>query len=458
MIFKHMYVILMLLGCSAVFGQNSFTLQEAIDYAIKHSNEAKIKMVAIEDAAKQVSEVKSIGLPKINGSINYQHYLAVPAQPIQDFITPSVYNVLFDEAVIPKRDLGAPETFKLSFFQPNVLSGGLDASMMLFDGTYLYGVKAAKLYKELIAKEVDVTETTIRTNVTKAYSALLIANENKKVLDKNLTNISKSLREVKVMFDNCFAESLDVDRLQLSYDNINTELDRVNQLIDISENLLKFQMTYPLQNEITLTEDIDQILGLIILEEGIDPSQINFNKRPEYNLITLGQALDEIDLKRTKAGYLPTARANASVQASLQRQNLFDNTQTGWIPQSAIGVSINIPIYDGGDKSAKVQRIKLRQEKTNLEKQNFENAMTLQVMNATSSIKTAKKIVLSRKKAVDVNQNIYNKTLIKFKEGVGSSIEVTQAEAGLYQAQAAYTNAMYDLLSAKVDLQTALGK
>ncbi|MFZ1749238.1 MAG: TolC family protein, partial [Saprospiraceae bacterium] len=213
----------------------------------------------------------------------------------------------------------------------------------------------------------------------------------------------------------------------------------------------------PLQRDIILNDDINTTLSNIAIDPAIQLGDIDYNKRPEYRQIELGQSLNDLDYKRTKAGYLPTARAFASVQGSLLRQNLFDNDETGVIPQALVGFSVNIPIYDGGDKSAKLQRIRLKQDKTALEKVEFERSMTLQVRNAMIAYTHAKTISNSRKKAVDVNQNIYNKTLIKFKEGVGSSVEVTQAESSLYQAQGAYTNALYDLLSSANDLQIALG-
>ncbi len=457
MINKNIFYFLLVFCSFSAFGQKSFSLSEAIDFGVNQSNEIKLKVVATQDASAQIREFKAIGIPKVNGTINFQHYLAVPSQPVADFLTPSIYGVLFDEAVIPKRDLGPPETFKFSLFQPNTLSGGLEATAMLFDGSFLYGVRASKLYEDLVAKDKDITIANLKSNITKAYAAVLIAQENLKVLQSNIENLNKSLSDTKALFANGFAESLDVDRLELSQENLNIELDRVIQMIAISKNLLKFQMNYPLSDEILLTENIDNLLGLVVVNELANDENIDFNKRPEYQLMNLNDGLNDLNYKRTKAGYLPTARAFANVQANLQRQNLFDNTQTGWIPQSAVGLAINIPIYDGGDKSAKLQRIKLTQEKSKLDRENFENSMTLQIKNSQLNLNNNRKFVTSRKKALDVNQKIYDKTLIKFKEGVGSSFEVSQAELSLYMAQSTYINAIYDLLSAKIDMDKALG-
>lgn len=437
--------------------QQSFSLAEAVQYGLTNSIELKVKRIGQEDANQQVKEIKSIGIPKISGGVNYQHFLVVPSQPVQDFISPSIYGVLFEENVIPRRDLGEPQTFAFTLFQPNQLSANIEASSLVFDGSYLYGLKAAKFYRELASQETAVSAQKIKEQITKAYISVLITDENKKVINNNLENLGKSLNEIKALYENGFAESLDVDRIQLSYDNLTTELENLEQLILITKNLLKFQMNFPLDQEIMLTQTIDDLQSDWNANQIKETENLDFTKREEFKLLSLGQKLNELDLKRQKIGYYPTLRAFANLQGSLLRKNLFDNDETGIIPQSALGLSMNIPIYDGGERSAKIQRVKLNIQKNDLEMENLQKAILLQVSNAKLAYDNAVKKVNNRKKSLEVNQKIFDKTLIKFREGVGSSIEVTQAESNLYQAQGAYTNAVYDLLSALIDLQTSKG-
>jgi outer membrane protein TolC len=456
-IFQIMVLIMMVFSASMAQSDNTVTLQEAIDYALDNTNAIKLKQIDIASASADIKEFKSIGMPKVSGSVNYQYYFFTPAQPVADFITPSVYEVLFDEEVLNRRELGPPEVFEFSLFQPHQLTGGIEASALLFDGSYLIGLKAAKLYKELVAKEMTATEQEIKSNVTKAYMAVLIAEENRSVISNNIRTVSKSLEEIKALYEEGFAESLDVDRLTLSYNNLYTELEKLEGLIEISKNLLKFQMGYPIEENIVLTEDLEVIVGNyktenIVLEESID-----YTKRAEYDVINTGQELNKLDLKRNKAGYLPAVRVFANAQEALQRQNLFDGNESGWLPTLAAGVGINIPIYDGGEKSAKIQKVKLNIEKTDIQMDEFKRSVNLQVYNAKLALFNAKKNVANTQTALSINERIYNKTQIKFREGVGSSVEVTQAEASFYEAQGAYINALYDLVTAKTDLDIALG-
>lgn len=437
-------------------GQQEFTLDQAIAYAEEHNMTLKAKKLDVQDADQDIKNVLSGALPQVNAGVDYQYYFNVPAQPIADFITPSVYGVLFQENVIPIRDLGPPAISTISFFQPHNLTGKLDVSMLVYDGAYRYGVKGAKLIKELTQKQIDATAYTTKTNVTKAYLNCLITAENIQILDNNIKILTKSLNDTKAMYEAGFVESLDVDRLQLSYDNLTSQKTNLNELIKLTKNLLKFQMGFPMEEDIVLAEDLEKMVNEMKIEAGIAPD-IDYNKRPEFAVIEMGEQLNELDYLRNKASYLPSVRAFASAQGSLQRSNLFDNDEAGWIPTSLAGLAINIPIYDGGSKKANIAKTRIAADRITLQKEEFKSAVSMQVNNATISINNASNTLENRKRALEMNESIYKRVNVKFVEGVGSSIEVSQAEASLFEAQANYINALYDLISAKSDLDIALG-
>ena len=446
-----------ILFISNAIGQLSFSLDEAIAYGIENQNSIRMSDLEIANSESEIKEVKAIGMPQINGAVDYSYYFYVPKQPVQDFISPAVYQILEAEG-LPTLTQGPTETFELAFVQPQQFNVGVSASMLVFDGSYLYAIKGAKLYRELIKKQKDATIDQIKASITKAYTSILIADENKKTLEANIKTLEKSLIEVKAMYDAGFMESLDVDRLQLSYDNLNIQVENIEGIIDLSKNLLKFQMGYPLDDEISLKEDINELILKFDAEIENNNIQIDPNLRAEYQLLNTTQDLNDLNLKRFKAGYLPNVGAFASFQESLQRTNLFDGEQTGFLPTGVVGLKINVPIYDGGEKSAKIQKVKLDIQKVDLQKSEFTRGMTLQAKNAQVAMANAKRNLTNRQKALVITESIYDRTKIKFKEGVGSSVEVTQAENILYQAQAEVISAMYDLLTAKVDLDISLGK
>lgn len=438
------------------FNQKSFTLAEAIDYAIKHSHDLELDHIQVKTASAEIKEFKSIGVPTVKAGVDYNYYVYTPATPIQDFITPAVYRVLAEEGLADPFT-GTLESQKFSFFQPHNLTGRIDATALLFDGSYLEGLKAARLFKELQTKAIAVTEQGIRSNVTKAYLNTLIININEKTLQDNIENIEKALFETSEIYKSGFAEQLDVDRIQLSLKRLEAEKDKIEQYRNLSKNLLKFQMNFPLDDEMTLSEDLETLINRMKIETVNLEDPIDYDKKAELAQINTGYELNRLNLNRIKKAKLPSVRLNASISEQLQRTNLFSNEETGFLPTASVGIGINVPIYDGGARSGQEQKAALELEKISIETEQFKKGVNIQIFNARQQYINAKKTLDSREEIVTMVQNIYDKTLIKYKEGVGSSIEVTQAESSLYQAQNDYINALYELLNAKIDLDIASG-
>ncbi len=443
----------------AATAQQSFSLDEAIAYGLQNSAEIKLNGLEVEDAEARITEIKATGLPQVNAGIDYNYYFITPQQPVEDFISPAVYGVLVQEfpgQVTPPT--GDPEIFEFSFFTNHNLTAKVDASMLLFDGSYLTGLKAARLYRELARKRKGVKEENIKANITKAYMNILIADQNKKTLENNLVSINKSLTEAEAYYENGFIEKLEVTRIQLSKESVETEIEKLYQLIDLSHDLLKFQMSYPLGDKIALTENLDELVALFSTDENYLDAEVDFSNKAQYAEIEMGQELNALNVERLKKGYLPSLRARAGVSEALQRNNLFDSEQAGWLPTLYAGLALNIPITDGKRKKGLIQQAEIEMEKTEIQKQEYERGIRMQVQTNRLQHINAKKTLENTKRILEVNEEIYETAQIKFREGVGSSLEVTQAENSLFDAQAQYINALYQLLITKTDLDIALGE
>ena len=354
---------------------------------------------------------------------------------------------------------GTPGTFaELKFGLSNTLAAGLSMNTLIFDGSFFTGLKAQKLYAQLTRKSIDQTEFEIRKNVTEAYTNTLLAMENIKVLDKNIDNLSKSITETNAFYNNGFVEKLDVDRLELSYDNLVAQKKSLLRLVELSKNILKFQMNYPLEKEIELAQTLDDIVDKVLVEEVSIDSKTNYNLRPEYETILLGQQLNEINFKATRNSRYPSLVGFANYQTQLQRNNLFDNEEPGFTPISIVGLTMNVPIYNGGSVGIKEQKIKLDIAETEIQKQEFERGIDLQIMNAYQQYLNAKEAMFNAKRRQSLADEIYEVTTIKYKEGVGSSLETSQAERELYSAQQQYMQSLFDLVSSKIALDIATGK
>lgn len=440
------------------FSQDVMSLPEAINYALENHNSLKVSALESENAKWQYKEALSIGMPNIKGNINYTYYYNRPLTPTEDFISPAIYGVLFQEQVIQPRELGDPETFEFSFVRKNDLSLSLSGEVLAFDGNFLKGLKAAKMFIDLANKQVELTKQDIIHNVTRAYQAVLVAERNKSIIQSNINNVSTSLEEAEIVYNNGFIEELDVDRLKLSLANLNIEKEKLKQVIDISYNVLKFQMAFPIDKGLVVSDELESTVEKMIIDPMEFVSEIDPTRRPEHNLLVDAIALDYADLSRIKQGYIPSVSAVVGYGQSLQRDNLFNSAESGFLSNGTVGLRARIPIYDGGFTKSKIEQKKIEIEKRNIELEEFDRAMKLQVLNAYRNFENAKLSLDAAKKVLALNEKIFSKAQIKYKEGVGSSVELTQAEGSLYTSQAQYINALYDLLTTKTEIDIATGE
>ena len=450
--------ILLICSLHTGYSQQLYSLTEAIDYALSHHVSLKVSDLDADFAKWQYKEAKSIGLPNIRSNVDYTYNYIRPIQPTEDFISPAIYAILFQEQVVQPRELGDPDVFEFSFVRRSNLSLSISGEVLVFDGNFLKGLKAARLFMDLAKKQKELTQQDIIHNVTRAYQAVQVAERNKSIIQNNINNINKALREATITYENGFIEELDVDRLKLSLENLKIEMEKLKQLIDISYNVLKYQMAYPFDDGLIVSEELESTVEQLIIDPEENIAEIDPSLRPEHNLLIDAISLDHADLIRIKQGYLPSVSAVASYGRSLQRDGLFNGNEAGFLGNGTVGLRARIPIYDGGLTKSKVEQKIIDIEKKNIELEEFDRAMRLQIINAQGNFENAKRSLDASKKVLALNQKIYDKAQIKYQEGVGSSIEITQAESSLYQSQAQYINALYDLLTTKTEIDIATGE
>ncbi len=439
--------------------QEAFSMQQAIDYATKNSIASQKNRLSIEDADAQVREYQSIGIPKVNGKIEYQNFLKRPTQFLPDFISPAVVGIMEGFQLVPP---GTAEQFQSDAVTPvqfgvnNSLTLSVTASTLVFDGSYFVGLKAAKGLRELTARQASLSEYNTKYSVAKSYLTVLIAEENKKILLLNVANLQKLRDETEAFYKSGLVELLDVDRLDLSLQNLRTEAEIVERQVQLAYNVLKFQMNYDITQPITLSDALPALIVAPTEEELT--GAIKYDERIEMDVLKRTEYLNGLNVKRLQMGYAPNLSAFATYQQQLQRNNMFDSDEAGFFPAAIAGLTLNVPIFDGFDKKAKIQRARINQRSFQIEMDAFRRAMTLEVTNARAQYTNARARLTAQEKNLALAQRIVDRTKTKYKEGVGNSIEIITAEQELYRTQANYLNALYDLVVAKTDLDKALGK
>ena len=440
--YKHISLIVCFFSVLTVKAQQSdttisFSLKEAIDYAQSHQVSVLNASIDEEIAKNTVKKTIGIGLPQVNGNVNFQDFLKVPTS-----LLPGEF---FD-----KPGTQVPVRFGVQY-QSSI---GIEVSQLLFDGSYLVGLQASKTFKELSNKSLKRTRIETAVAVTKAYYSVLVSNEQLSLLDANISRLKKSLNDTQALFANGFVEKIDVDRLKVLNNNLETERENVIRLLELNVNLLKFQMGMNIHSKLKLKDSIASLQ----VEESINLNDTtSYQNRIEYSLLQTQKKVNELDVKRYKSLFLPSLVAFGSSLQSLQSQNfsaLFDRS----FPTTVVGLRLSIPILSGGIKNYQVKNAKLELLKTENNLINLKNGINLEVEQAQTVYRNGLKSLENQKRNMELAQEVLRVSKIKYEQGVGSSIEVTSAETSLKESQNNYINALYDLLINKVNVDRALGK
>lgn len=439
--------------------QQAFTLEEAIAYAQDHSTTVKLERLKIADAEGQIDEYTSIGIPKINAKAGYTHYFDIPTQILPDFLSPAVYNILFEEDLLERRDLETAGGIPAQFGTSNILDVGVELQTLIVDGSYFVGLQAQKLYRDLVAKQYDATLYGLKESISLAYLSVLNVDQNLGLLDNNISNLQKLYDETFEIYQAGFAEKLDADRLKLSLQNLQTERDNLVRLREVAIYSLKFNMGYPMNQNIQLSDSFEDHVNKAQVEKiELGDNESFYQQRPEYAPLETAVELQDMNIRSIKMGYFPSLSGFASYGGQLQRNDLFDSNDNDWFKTSLVGLQLNVPIFDGLEKRAKIQRAKISKSQSEIQKSLFERQVDLQVNANYLEYLNAKEKVKSTQENLDLAQEIYDVTQIKFKEGVGSSVEVSQAESELYRSQSNNSAALFDLINANIKLKSALGQ
>ncbi|MBY0244452.1 MAG: TolC family protein [Sphingobacteriaceae bacterium] len=415
-----------------------FSLRQAVDYALKHQTNILNAEIDQKIADNTVKKTIGIGLPQVNGSASFQNFIKIPT------------SLLPGEIVGQPKGTMVPVQFGTNYNS----SATLEASQLIFSGSYLVGLQASRVFKELSIKNYNRSKIETAVAVTKAYYSVSVSNEQLNLLDANLIRLQKALSDTKELFKNGFVEQIDVDRLSVIYNNLTTERENVVRLLELNSNLLKFQMGMPIDTKATFTDKINVVSNA---SEAVEKDSTAYKNRIEYSLLQTQKKLNELDLKRYQSEFLPTLAGFFSTSANYLN-NSFSDLYRMSFPTTVVGLKLSLPIISGGQRIYQVRNAKLEILKTNNSILNLQNAINLETAQAKTSYINGQKSLENQKRNMDLAQEILRVTKFKYEQGVGSSLEVVTAETSLKETQTNYINALFDLLISKVNLDKALGK
>lgn len=455
---RHYFIVIIsLISISLGFSQeaqqntDSFTLEEAIAFALENSYKAINAERDVLDAKKQKWETIAAGLPQISGAVNYQNQLK---QQINQFPT-----IIVPPEFLPEGVIQGPDTFiPIVFGQPQSVRATATLTQQIFDGSYIVGVQATKSFLSFSVNNKEKTQLEVRKAVTESYGNVLLARESAAILVKNKVNLEKNLFETTKIFENGLGEEESVEQLQITLSNVENQLKNAQRLENITLQMLNLIMGIAIDAPTKLEDNLENLTvekaALDVLESDFDiENNVDFKLATNLN----EQRYFEWKLSRSRA--LPTLNAfvNYGATAFAEDFNFLSNNQE-WFDASVLGFDLSIPIFSSLKRSASTQRAKIALEKAKTQLQESKEQIRLQLENAKSEYILAIEEYETAKQNLNLSERIEKKNQTKYYEGIASSFELRQAQTQLYQAQQTFLQSMVAVINKKTQVETIINE
>lgn len=418
---------------------NSYSLQQAQEYAVQNSYNSKTAQMDVEKARRRVKEITAVGLPQVDGNLSYQNYLKLPV------------------TVIPADFVGGPAgSFEtVSFGTEHSMTADITANQLIFDGSYIVGLRAAKTYVELSRNNQVKSEIDIRNQVAQAYYMVLAAEENAEILVENATRVEQIYNETKALYESGFVEEQDADQLKLNKMNIENSIANAKRQVVIARNLLKFQMGIPIADSLSLSDNIETLVASSN-QPAFLMQEFDLNRHIEYKIMETRIRAGELTLRNEKAAYLPKLSGFFTHQQQAPSNEFNYLSDAVWYPSTFWGINLRVPIFSSFMRHNKVQQAKIDLDIAKVQQTQVEESLRMEVENARSNYAYALDSYETAKENLALAESIKNKTTIKYKEGLASSLELAQTETQYLTAQGNFIQSLLNLLNGKSQLDKAL--
>ena len=423
--------------------QQTFSLQEAVDYALLHNANVTKADNNIIKAKKKVWETTSMGFPQIDGTASYQKFIKQPV----NLMPARIFNPMAPPGTYVPVKFGTEQNMKWS----------ATLKQLIFSGSYLVGLQSSRTYRQITENAKVKTLQKVKEMTVSAYGNALLTSESIQILQKNIKVVEQNLFEVRKMYDNGLVEETDVEQLEITLSNLKNQLDYMQRMQKVSKEMLNYVLGRKIDAEIELTDDIESLK-----DSGMQLSLLNNEFNPDKNVDFMIQKnqvkAKKLQVKYEKSKALPTIAAfvNYGKNAYNNDFKFFDNDQA-WYEQSLFGVNINIPIFSSMGRSARVRQAKLDFENAQIDLQEKQKQLEMNFAKAKNDYEHSFNAYKTTLRNWKLAEKIEHKEMIKFKEGIGNSFQLNQARMQLYQSQQQYLQSIIDIINKKVALENILG-
>ena len=416
------------------------SLEEALAFGEQNNRNIKKASMEIRKAYKDQWSTIAIGLPQISANADYQNFIELPT------------------SLIPAQFFGGNEGefAEVQFGTPQTMTAGLTLQQLIFDGSYIVGLEASKIFLKISENIFEKTLIEIRKNIVQTYSSVLLARENIIFLEKNKNNLEKNLLELNQLYENGFEEEESVEQIRLTLSGVNTQLRFINNIERITLDMLKLLMGFPIKSPLILSDNLEKLTNDSLFNFKV-PENLSLDNNIDIKIAENNLLSETLLYRYERSKGLPRLSAFLNGNYTGNSES-FTFTQAGqkWFGAALLGINLQIPVFSSLRRSALSQKAKIAMLQAENDLTETQERILIEVKAAENDYKLAVENYFTNKENLELATRIEKKNQLKYFEGVTSSFELREAQLQLYSAQNNYIKSIQEVIQKKLSLETIL--
>ena len=411
------------------------TLNECLKYAFH--NQPVIKQAGLEEnITKQNIRISlSEWLPQINASANILHYYKAPVSLVANPSNPS----------------GPAQIAGVSLINSSGVQ--FSASQVLFNNDVFFAGRTAKYFRQKASESTQNSKIDLVVNVSKAYYDVMLTQQQLNLLNDEIERLRKNLKDAYSQYQNGLTDKIDYKRATISLNNANAEKKSIDELLKVKYAFLKQQMGYPMEREIFILYDSSSINNDIYIDT---IRAIPYQNRIEFKILQTQLIIQKYNISYYKMAYIPSLSAFANYNMVYQNDQ-FSNLFSKDFPNSALGLTISLPLFQGTRRISSLEKARLQYSQLALDTVVLKNLFNTEYSQALAIYKSNLAELHAMQENVVIAHEVYNMVKFQYEKGIKSYLEVIISETDLRNAEINHLNALFHVLTGKLDVQKALG-
>jgi outer membrane protein TolC len=434
------------------------SLDKSIKMALQNNTNILNSKLDLKIAQNKIWELTAMGLPHIDAKSSYQHLFIVPVinfPGTQLSKTNVPYNANTGVGTISSLQLSDGENIYLNSTSgtpielglANNISTDITVSQLIFSGSYIVGLQARKAYANLAKQNDEKTRLDVIETVINTYHMIQLAEESRSILVQNLENTLKILNDITEMNKQGFVEKTDVDQLEVTANTVRNAINQIDSNLDMGYRLMKIQLGLEEASKIELSDQMETGESLLQSSMKLVGEQFDVNQNTDYKLIQSSEEFTKLDWKNSKTNFLPTL-------SGFYNHNIQLNTAVfNFVPKDLIGINLTLPLFSSGERLSVLAQKRMTYEKAVNTRKLISNSLIMQASQYRNDVKLKLEKYLNQKKSKELSDEIYQRTIEKYKQGVSSSMDMMTIQNQYLTNLTGYYQSIYDLQEAKSKLE-----